>query len=165
MEALAQYEADLANYNHNMAVWHSMTDAEKAAAHVSAEDSSVSSYSGFVGFVIGALVWYRLAHERELDFLYGLGILILSVVVFTVIKPIRVLVGRLTRMLVHAIGYFIGIWIIGAIISIWSPLIKDNAAMLTVGLVGAVILISAILEISGGHHASGEPTMPSKPSP
>lgn len=165
MEAIAQYEADMDAYNRNIAAWHSMTAEEQAAAHVSAEESSVGSYSGFVGFVVGAVVWYRLAQERELDFLYGIGILVLSVIAFTVIKPIRVLVGRLMRMLVHAIGYFIGIWVIGAIISIWSPLIKDNAAMLTVGLAGLVILISAILELSGGHHASGEPTMPTKPSP
>jgi hypothetical protein len=74
-------------------------------------------------------------------------------------------VGRLTRLFVHAIGYFIGLWIVGAIISIWSPFIKDNASMLTAGLAVAVLVISAIMEMAGGHHASGAPTMPSKPSP
>jgi predicted Fe-S protein YdhL (DUF1289 family) len=32
MEALAQYENDLANYHHNIAVWNSMSSAEQAAA-------------------------------------------------------------------------------------------------------------------------------------
>ena len=91
--------------------------------------------------------------------------MVASFLVFTVIKPIRVLVGRLTRLFVHAIGYFIGLWIVGAIISIWSPFLKENASMLTVGLAIAVLVISAIAELAGGHHASGAPTMPSKPSP
>jgi len=165
MEAVAEYESALTTYHHNIAVWNSMSDAEKSAAHASAEDSSVTGYAGFVGFVVGAIAWYVMAQERNIDALWGIGILVGCVLVFTVIGPIRVLVGRLTRMFVRAIGYFIGLWIVGAIISIWSPFIKENSSMLTAGLVVGVLVISAILEASGGHHASGEPTMPSKPSP
>jgi hypothetical protein len=55
---------------------------------------------------------------------------------------------------VQAIGYFIGLWIVGAIISIWSPLIKENSTLLTTGLEVVVLVISAILEASGGHHGS-----------
>lgn len=165
MEALAEYESALTTYNHNVAVWNSMSDAERAAANANAEESSVMGYAGTVGLVVGAIAWYVLAQERNIDALWGIGIVVASVVVFTVIGPIRVLVGRLARMFVRAIGYFIGLWIVGAIISIWSPFIKENSSMLTAGLVIGVLVISAILEASGGHHASGEPTMPSKPSP
>ncbi len=165
MEALAEYEGELANYQHNLAVWNSMSDAQRSAAHANAEESSVGGYAGFVGLVVGGVVWYLQAQERDIDVLWGIGILVVSFLIFTLIKPIRILVGRLTRMFVHAIGYFIGLWIVGAIISIWSPFLKENAAMLTAGLVVAVLVISAIREISGGHHASGAPSMPSKPSP
>ncbi len=165
MEAIAEYEAELANYQHNLAVWNSMSDAERAAAQASAEQSSVSGYAGFVGLLVGGLIWYVQAQQREIDALWGVGIVVASFLVFTVIKPVRILVGRLTRMFVHAIGYFIGLWIVGAIISIWSPFIKENAPMLTAGLAVAVLVISAIAEASGGHHASGAPSAPSKPSP
>ncbi len=165
MEALADYENELANYHHNIAVWNSMSGAEQAAAHGRAEESSVGGYAGFVGLVVGGVIWYVQAQQRDIDALWGIGILVASFLVFTVIKPIRVLVGRLTRLFVHAIGYFIGLWIVGAIISIWSPFLKENASMLTVGLAIAVLVISAITEMAGGHHASGAPTMPSKPSP
>ena len=165
MEALADYENELANYHHNIAVWNSMSGAEQAAAHGRAEESSVGGYAGFVGLVVGGVIWYVQAQQRDIDALWGIGILVASFLVFTVIKPIRVLVGRLTRLFVHAIGYFIGLWIVGAIISIWSPFLKENASMLTVGLAIAVLVISAITELAGGHHASGAPTMPSKPSP
>ncbi len=117
MEAMAEYESALANYNHNIAVWNSMSDAERSTAHASAEESSVMGYAGAVGFLVGAIAWYVMAQERNIDALWGIGILVGSILVFTVIGPIRVLV------------------------------------------------ISAILEASGGHHASGEPTAPSKPSP
>ncbi|MFY8103123.1 MAG: hypothetical protein ACOVK6_03415 [Ramlibacter sp.] len=165
MEAVAEYESALANYNHNIAVWNSMSDAERSAAHASAEESSVTGYAGAVGFLVGAIAWYVMAQERDIDALWGVGILVGTILVFTVIGPIRVLVGRLARMFVRAIGYFIGLWIVGAIISIWSPFIKENSSMLTAGLVIGVLVISAILEASGGHHASGAPTPPSKPSP
>jgi hypothetical protein len=165
MEALAQYESDLVVYQNNIQIWNSMSSTDQAAAHVRAEDSSVGSYAGFVGLVVGAIAWYLLDQERNIDALVGIGVLVVSVLIFTVIKPIRVLVGRLTRLFVHAIGYFIGFWVVGAIISIWSPFIKENSTLLTTGLVVVVLVISAILEASGSHHASGAPTLPSKPSP
>ena len=165
MEAMAQYESDFVVYQNNIAIWNSMSSTDQAAAHVRAEDSSVGSYAGFVGLVVGAVAWYFLDQERNIDALVGVGVLIASVLIFTVITPIRVLVGRLTRLFVHAIGYFIGLWVVGAIISIWSPFIKENATLLTTGLVVVVLVISAILEASGSHHASGAPSMPSKPSP
>jgi hypothetical protein len=165
MEALADYENAMTAYNHNMAVWASMSPEAQSAAHVSAEESSVGGYAGIVGFIVGASAWYLLAQDEHIDAVFGIGLLIASVTAFTVIRPLRVLVGRLARLFVHAIGYFLVLWIIGAIISIWSPVIKDNASLLTAGLVVAVLAVSAILEISGRHHASGMPTMPQKPSP
>ena len=165
MEVLANYENALATYHQNMAIWNSMSPAEQAAAHVNAEDSSISSYSGLVGFIIGAMAWYILAQSQKIDALLGFGILAVSLVVFTAIKPIRILAGRLARLSIHAVGYFIGLWIIGAIISIWSPFLKDNSSILTSVLAIGVIILSVYLEASGGHHASGRPTMPSKPSP
>jgi hypothetical protein len=165
MEVLADYETALAAYHQDMAIWNSMSPAAQAAAHVNAEDSSISSYSGLVGFIIGAIVWYVLAQSQKIDALVGLGILAISVAVFTAIKPIRILVGRLARLSLHAAGYFIGLWIVGAIISIWSPFIKENSSTLTSVLAIGVVILSAYLEATGGHHASGRPTMPTKPSP
>lgn len=165
MEALAQYESDLVVYQNNIAIWNSMSSTDHAVAHARAEDSSVGSYAGLVGIVVGAYAWYLLDQERNIDALVGIGVLVVSVLIFTVIRPIRVLVGRLMRLFVHAIGYFIGFWLVGAIISIWSPFIKENSTLLTTGLVVLVLVISAILEASGGHHASGAPTLPSRPIP
>ena len=165
MEAMAQYEADLVNYQRNLALWDSMSDDQKAAAHVSAEQSSVRGHAGIFGLVVGGVVWYLQAQQRQIDALWGVGMLITSFFFFTGVGPIRVLVGRLTRAFVHAINYFIGLWILGAIISIWSPFINEHAAKLTIGLAVAVLVTSAIGETTGGHHASGVPSMPSKPSP
>lgn len=165
MEALAQYESDLVVYQNNIEIWNSMSSADQAAAHARAEESTVGSYAGIVGLVVGAIAWYFLDRERNIDALVGIGVLLVSVLIFTVIKPIRVFFGRLTRLFVHAIGYFIGFWLVGAIISIWSPFIKENSTLLTTGLVFVVLVISAILEASGSHHASGAPTLPTKPSP
>ena len=165
MEALADYENAMIAYHHNMSVWNSMSPEAQAAAHVSAEESSVGGYAGIVGFIVGAVAWYMLAQDRHIDAVFGIGLLVASGAAFTMIRPIRVMIGRLARLFVHAIVYFLVLWIIGAIISIWSPLIKDNASLLTVVLIAAVLAISAILETSGRHHASGKPTMPSKPSP
>lgn len=165
MEALADYESEMAAYQHNIAVWNSMSPEAQAAAHVTAEESSVGGYAGVVGLIVGALAWYVLAQDNQIDAVFGIGLLVVSVAIFTVIRPIRLLIGRLARIFVHAVAYFIGLWIVGAIISIWSPLIKENATLLTIGLAVAVLVISVILESTGGHHASAMPSMPTKPSP
>jgi hypothetical protein len=165
MEALADYENAMTAYHHNIAVWNSMSPEAQAAAHISAEESSIGGYAGIVGLIVGASSWYILAQNQHIDAVFGIGLLVASIAAFTVVRPVRVLIGRIARLFIHAIGYFIALWMIGAIISIWSPLIKDNASLLTTGLVVAVLAISAILETSGRHHASGMPTMPSKPSP
>ena len=165
MEALATYESAMASYQQDMNVWNSMSTEEQEAAHVRAEESSVGVYAGFVGFIVGAALWYVLSKENHIDAVIGIGILLISISVFTLIKPIRVFIGRFTRLIVHAAGYFVGIWIIGAIISIWSPFIKENSSALTAALAMFVLIISAYLETTGGHHASGAPSMPSKPSP
>jgi hypothetical protein len=125
----------------------------------------VGGYAGLVGLVVGAISWHLLSKVQTIDALVGIGILVLSVVVFTAIRPIRVLVGRLTRLFVHAALYFIGLWIVGAIISIWSPFIKENSLILTILLEAAVLCLSAYLEASGGHHARGRPTMPTRTTP
>ena len=49
-----------------------MSSAYQAAAHVRAEDSSVGSYAGFVGLVVGAIAWYLLDQERNIDALVGI---------------------------------------------------------------------------------------------
>jgi type III secretory pathway component EscS len=95
----------------------------------------------------------------------GICILVVSFLFFTFIQPLRNLVGHLACLLVHAIGYFIVAWIVGAIVSIWSPFLKENASTLSFGLAFVVVVLSGALEFSGGHHASGAPNMPSKPSP
>ena len=163
MEALAEYESSMVNYQNELSVWNSMTAQDQAAAHAVAEQSAVGGYAGVVGLIIGALVWYK--KFPDVDALVGICILVGSVVLFTIIQPIRILAGHLARLFVHAIGYFIALWIAGAIISIWSPFIKENSAVLSMGLAFAVLVLSAVLEVSGGHHASGAPTMPSKPNP
>ena len=120
MEALADYENAMTAYHHNMAVWNSTSPEAQAAAHVSAEESSVGGYAGIVGFIVGALAWYILSQNRHIDAVFGIGLLVVSVMACTVIRPIRVLIGRIARLFVHAIGYFIALWIVGAIISIWT---------------------------------------------
>jgi hypothetical protein len=165
MEALAEYEAAMAVYQQNMALWNSMSAEEQASAHANAEESTVGGYAGLVGLVVGAISWYLISKVRNIDALVGIGILVLSVVAFTAIHPIRVLVGRLTRLFVHAALYFIGLWIVGAIISIWSPFLKENSSTLTTVLAFAVLGLSAYLEATGSHHASGRPTMPTRPTP
>lgn len=165
MDALAEYEAAMAVYQQNMALWNSMSAEEQASAHANAEESTVGGYAGLVGLVVGAISWHLLSKVQTTDALVGIGILVLSVVVFTAIHPIRVLVGRLTRLFVHVALYFIGLWIVGAIISIWSPFIKENSLILTILLGAAVLCLSAYLEASGDHHASGRPTMPVRPTP
>jgi hypothetical protein len=165
MEVLADYENAMTAYHNDMSVWNSMSSEAQAAAHVSAEESTIGGYAGIVGFIVGASAWYILAQSQPIDAVFGIGLLVACVAAFTVIRPIRVLIGRIARLFVHAIGYFITLWIIGAIISIWSPLIKDNASLLSIGLMVVVTAIAVVLEASGGHHASGMPTMPSKPSP
>lgn len=165
MEALAEYEAAMAVYQQNIALWNSMSAEEQASAHANAEESTVGGYAGLVGLSVGAITWYSLSKVINIDALVGVSILIASVVVFTVIRPLRVLVGRLARLLVHAALYFIGLWIVGAVISIWSPFIKENSSMLTTVLAFVVLGLSAYQEASGGHHASGKPTMPTRPTP
>lgn len=155
----------MAVYQKNMALWNSMSAEEQASAHANAEESTVREYAGLVGLAVGAISWYLLSKVQTIDALVGIGILVLSVVAFTAIRPIRVLVGRLTRLFVHAALYFIGLWIVGAVISIWSPVIKENSLILTILLGAAVLGLSAYLEASGGHHASGRPTMPVRPHP
>jgi hypothetical protein len=144
MDALAEYEAAMAVYQQNMALWNSMSAEEQASAHANAENSTVGGYAGLVGLVglvVGAISWHLLSKLQTIDALVGIGILVLSVVVFTAIRPIRVLVGRLTRLFVHAALYFIGLWIVGAIISIWSPFIKENSLILTILLEAAVLCL------------------------
>jgi hypothetical protein len=165
MEALAEYEAAMIVYQQNMALWNSMSAEEQASAHANAEESTVGGYAGLVGLVVGAIGWHLLSKVQNIDALVGIGILVLSVVAFTAIHPTRVIVGRLTRLFVHAALYFIGLWIVGAIISVWSPFIKENSSILTLLLGVAVLGLPAYLEISGGHHASGRPAMPIRPTP
>jgi hypothetical protein len=165
MEALAEYEAAMAVYPQNMALWNSMSAEEQSSAHANAEESTVGAYAGLVGLVVGAISWYLISKVRDIDALVGIGILVLSVAAFTAIHPIRVLVGRLTRLFVHAALYFIGLWIVGAIISIWSPFLKENSSTLTTVLAFAVLGLSAYLEATDSHHASGRPTMPTRPTP
>jgi hypothetical protein len=144
-----------------------MSDGERAINHASAEDSSIGRYAGLTGLAVGGVVWYVSAQQRDIDVLWGIGILVVSFLIFTKINPVRIMLGRLTRLFLRAIGYFICLWIVGAIISNWSPYLKENAAMLTEGLAVAMLVISIIMEITGKHHASGAPSMnmPYKPSP
>jgi hypothetical protein len=55
MEALADYENAMTSYHHNMAVWNSMSPEAQAAAHISAEESSIGGYAGIVGLIVGNL--------------------------------------------------------------------------------------------------------------
>jgi hypothetical protein len=164
-EALVDYETALADYERNIGIWNSMSDDQKSAADTKSEDSTIGGISGLVGFILGAIVWYGLDQAQDIDALVGLGILAFSVFIFTAIKPIRILVGRFTRFLFMAVIYFIVLWIVGAIISIWSPFLQENASDLSVLLAILMLIISAINEASGGHHSSGKPTKPTKPRP
>jgi len=160
---MVEYDSAMVNYRNQVSIWESMSAASKTAANAKAEKNAIGGSAGLVGLIIGALIWYKAF--PDLDALIGIGILIGFVIIFTMIKPLRLLVGRTTRLFVHAIGYFIVSWIAGAIISIWSPLISENATVLSGGLALATLALSAILEASGGHHASAAPIMPSKPNP
>jgi high-affinity Fe2+/Pb2+ permease len=51
MDALAEYEAAMAVYQQNMALWNSMSAEEQASAHANAENSTVGGYAGLVGLV------------------------------------------------------------------------------------------------------------------
>ena len=53
MEALAEYESSMVNYQNELSVWNSMSAQDQAAAHAAAEQSAVGGYAGVVGFVIG----------------------------------------------------------------------------------------------------------------
>lgn len=163
MQALGDYESAMVEYHNKVAIWNSLSAGDQAAVHANAEQSAVGGYAGVVGFIIGALIWYT--KFPDVDALIGICILVACVVAFTMIKPIRVLAGQMARLFVHAIGYFIAVWIVGAIVSIWSLFLQENAVVLSVGLALAVLVISAVLEFSGKHHASGAPGMPSKPNP
>jgi hypothetical protein len=165
MEALAEYDTKLADYHQSMAVWNSMSNEERVVAHIRAENESISGYSSFVGALFGAIAWYILAKTFNIDALFGLGILVVFIAAFTAIVPIRILVGRLTRLIFRSFFYFIFFWIAGAIISFWSPLLKQNSFILTLTLAIAMLVLSIFLEISGRHHASGAPVMPIKPNP
>jgi hypothetical protein len=150
MEALADYEAALVNYQNSMSVWNSMSVEEQALANANAEEWSIGGYAGIIGFLVGVVIWIALARTQSIDALIGITILAISTSVFTIVKPIRVIVGRSTRLIFHAAIYFILLWMLGAIVSIWSPLLKANASELTIALAVVVLVLSIYLEVSGG---------------
>jgi hypothetical protein len=165
MEALANYEADLAQYQSDLARWNSLTPGQQRALDEQAEIVSVAMHATSVGLALGAGIWYALSRQVEIDALLGIGILIASVVLVTAVQPVRALAGRLARLLVKSVAYFAALWILGAIIAIWSPFMKAHATGLSSALALFVLVLSVYLEMSGGHHASGRPIAPSKPSP
>ncbi len=165
LEELARYEADLARYQAELAAWKVMSPTERQARDEEAEKSSVAFHAGVVGFILGCAIWYVIGKTTKIDALLGTGIVVACVGLLTAVRPLRRLVGRATRIVVRALIYFVVIWLLGALLSVWSVFVKTYSVELSLILLPVSLGLSVYLEISGGHHASGEPRPPTKPSP
>jgi hypothetical protein len=95
MEALANYEADLAQYQIDLSRWSSLTPGQQRALDEQAEIASVTMHATSVGLALGAGIWYALSRQVEIDAPLGIGILIASVVLVTAVQPVRALAGGL----------------------------------------------------------------------
>jgi hypothetical protein len=168
-EALAEYENAMASYYRNLDNWNSMDYDQRQAAHKNAETGNVGTHAAFVALGVGGAIWYTLAQRREIDFLWGCGIMVASWAVIYGIDPVRILAGRLARSIVTALGWAFGLGVISLIVYFFSAVARkfldEHHQMAWVCLAVVSIVIGLITEISGENHASGAPTPPSKPNP
>ena len=90
-EELAAYENAMANYYRNLDNWNSMDYDQRQASHKNAEMDDLGTHSAFVALGIGAAIWYTLAQRREIDFLWGCGIMVASWALIYGIAPVRLI--------------------------------------------------------------------------
>lgn len=167
-ERLAAYHAQLADYQTDLANWNRMSADEQQQRHLQAESNAITGYALAVGLAIGALAWYGLSLNQTVETWVGILMLIGGATLCVLPQPIRVLIGRSARLMVKSVIYFLVLFVIGWVVSIFVPFMKENASALIGLLAIACIGLSIWLELSGGHHASGapvKPTMPTRPSP
>ena len=166
-EALAIYEADLQIYERNMAIWESMDDEGRARLDRHAEAETLVGLSGFAGFLSGAFAWYLIAETTGINNLLGLLLVATTTTLSVVIKPLRIIIARFTRIILFTVAMqIISVIIIVILLAIGDFLENED---LTYGLILAAICISPIiaiiLEVKGELKSSGKPVEPSKPSP
>ncbi len=171
MEAISRYEQEMANYRaalvdyqDNLARWNALSPAERHQLDVSAEETSVSGYAGLLGLAVGGALWFVFDRSHGIDMWLGILLMVACVAISVIFGPLRTILGRLTRAALKSIVYFLVLLVIGWVASIFVPVIRENAAMLIIGLGIACLVLSAIAELSGGHHASAAPTPPKQPS-
>jgi len=172
-EALAQYEADYQQYLINVENWNNMSVEEQNLHHDAAEDSTLSSISGFTALVIGGVIWFMTKDQWEWWIPAGITAVLLGV--FLLLKSF---LGRVIRGLFFGAFWAIGLvgcvagarWLLVEKIEVaWViQLTQQMSTSMNITILAVLaalgLIIGMLREISGEHHAYGGPVAPSRPS-
>lgn len=164
-QALAEYRADLANYEQESRKWGSMSQAERKTADAAEEERRLGTYSALLGAGLGAIGWVAANRQHHMDGVYGWASAAVGAALFFLVPPLRYLAGHLARAIFMAVVYscvaYGCVWLIAQ----GSSLVASNLD--TAKGIGILVGIGCALvaEFLGLHHASAAPRKPTAPKP
>ena len=166
---MAQYQKDMALYEKQKAQWDLLSPAEQMARHKAAEESQLKRYTvGF--FVIVAIIGGIVGYFARILGTTNLVILMCGTIIAgnVISRYLWFVAGRIFRGLFKGLLWFIGMGIIGFILSkteieILKEFLQEHQKIM-IGISGLIsLIIGPVFEILGKHHAYGGPIEPSKP--
>ncbi len=162
-EAMAQYHRDIKQHENDLSEWRSSSAMVRDNADDMAETAATGFYAAGAGAIAGVVGWIVLYKSKHIDALYGLLLVFTCIVLFASIPVIRVLMGRIARVIVKAAIYFVILAILSWLLSLMSKIVSANISVIIYGEMFAVVIFSLIRELTGGHHASAAPIRPTEP--
>jgi hypothetical protein len=164
-QALAAFKQRVIEYERRMAEWDQLSDEEKREADQGVEASATTVYAGLLGALIGGAVWFSVAQAQKLDGLYGLLIVLACIAVCTVVRPIRIMLGRFMRAMIKGVIYFVVLAGLTFLVSQFSDLVAANPIVFYPGALAVAMVAAIVVELTGGHHETARPVRPAPPSP
>jgi len=167
-EALTEYQIDMQKYNEQSKLWDSLSLREQNKYHKQAENSALGLYSFFFSLFVGSIIWLILPvflKIEKIDFLYGVLILIGSVILLTFIPPIKKITGRLARTVFWGAITSGILAIVTYVLSTQSEIVSNHQNNIYIASIVIGFIFSIFREITSGHHASAKPKAPNKPKP
>ncbi len=165
-EALAEHEEELRIYESNKAKWDLMDDEGRARWDRHAEANTLNNLAGIFGFSSGVLAWYVIAQTTEINNLLGLLLIAVTTTLSVIIKPLRNIVAKFTRIIIAAVVMQIFSVIVLFILFAIGGFLEDEDIInpIFIGAVSIAAIVAIVLEVKGVLKSSGEPMRPSKPT-
>ncbi|MCJ8339190.1 MAG: hypothetical protein MJK10_12020 [Pseudomonadales bacterium] len=165
-EALIEHQEDLRIYENNKAKWDLMDDEGRARWDRHAEANTLNNLAGLFGFASGVLAWYAIVQTTEINNLLGLLLIAVTTTLSVIIKPLRNIVAKFTRIIIAAVVMHIFSVIVLFILFAIGDFLEDEDIIYPIffGAILIAAIVAIVLEVKGKLKSSGEPMRPSAPT-